>query len=155
LQLFDCAVWQIEGEVADWTKGTKCNGSNNLMKLISSLRLAFVLAAAATIVSCARIQPRPINAKRDEKLTQQISEILKECQTIKPGMTRAELLKVFTVEGGLWTARHRTYVYRQCHYIKVDVDFDLSSPEQGALDTLPTDTIKKISQPYLQWAIID
>ena len=88
-------------------------------------------------------------------LTEQISAILTECQKIKPGMTRAELLKVFTTEGGISTAMHRAFVYRGCPYIKVDVDFTLSGPEQNVLEERPTDTINKISKPYLEWSIVD
>ncbi|HTX22361.1 MAG TPA: hypothetical protein VMD27_10975 [Candidatus Aquilonibacter sp.] len=91
----------------------------------------------------------------DTNLTKQISEILTECQKIKPGMTRAELLKVFTMEGGFSTATHRTFIYRGCPYIKVDVDFNLSDPKQNALEERPTDTISKISKPYLDWSIGD
>jgi hypothetical protein len=91
----------------------------------------------------------------DTQLTEQISKALRECQKIKPGMTRAELLKIFTTEGGLWTAKHRAYVYRACRYIKVDVDFKLSVPEQDGLEPRPTDTIRNISKPYLDWVIID
>ena len=89
----------------------------------------------------------------DNDLTKQISNILTECQNIKSGMTRAELSKVFTTEGGLSTASHRTYVYRGCPYIKVDVDFTLLDPKQD--DEKPTDTISKISKPYLEWSILD
>src|SRR3954471_2433706 len=53
-----------------------------------------------------------------------ITSVLKEIQTIRPGMTRTELLTVFTTEGGLSTGLARTYVYRGCPYIKVDVTFD-------------------------------
>ena len=88
-------------------------------------------------------------------LTKQISAILTGCQKIKPGMTRAELLKVFTTEGGLSTAMHRTFVYRGCPYIKVDVDFTDSDPNQKMVEEHPTDTISKISKPYLEWGIID
>jgi hypothetical protein len=88
-------------------------------------------------------------------LTKQISAILTECQKIKPGMTRAELLKVFTTEGGLSSAMHRTLVYRGCPYIKVDVDFTLSDSKQNAVDEQPADTINKISKPYLDWSICD
>jgi hypothetical protein len=91
----------------------------------------------------------------DENLTKQMSKALRECQKIKPGMTRAELEKVFTTEGGIWQAKHRIYVYRPCRYIKVEVDFNLSVPEQDVVKPLPTDTISKISRPYLQWTIID
>jgi hypothetical protein len=88
-------------------------------------------------------------------LTKQISEIIAECQKIKPGMTRAELLKVFITEGGLSTAIHRTFVYRGCPYIKVDVDFTLSDSKQNAVDEQPADTINKISKPYLDWSVGD
>jgi hypothetical protein len=101
-----------------------------------------------------RIHP-PANSVADTNLAKQISEILTECQKIKPGMTRAELPKVFTTEGGISSATHRTFVYRGCPYIKVDVDFNLSDPKQKALEELPTDTISKISKPYLEWSIID
>ncbi len=95
------------------------------------------------------------NSVADTNLTKQISEILTECQKIKPGMTRAELLKVFTTEGGLSTATQRTFVYRGYPYIKVDVDFTLSDPKQKAIEERPTDTISKISKPYLEWSTID
>src|ERR1035437_1744719 len=91
----------------------------------------------------------------DQDLVRQIPAILTECQTIKPGMTRAELLKVFTTEGGLWTGKHRTFVYHRCPYIKVHVDFTLSDPNQNVLEERPTDTISNISKPYLDWGVID
>jgi hypothetical protein len=94
-------------------------------------------------------------APETSDLTNQISVILIECQKIKPGMTRAELLKVFTTEGGLSTAVHRTFVYRGCPYIKVDVDFILSNPKRNIVEEQPTDTISKISKPYLDWSIND
>jgi hypothetical protein len=70
-------------------------------------------------------------------------------------MTRAELLKVFDTEGGLSQAKHRTFVYRGCPEIQVDVDFTLAEPGQGVLEERPTDIISKISQPYLGWYIND
>jgi len=72
-------------------------------------------------------------------------------QRIRVGGTRSELLNVFTTEGGLSTASQRTYVYRHCPYIKVDVKFAASSPEKE----LPTDKIIDISRPYLDWSIMD
>jgi hypothetical protein len=89
----------------------------------------------------------------DQTLTQQIGQILMDCHTIKLGMTREELLRVFTTEGGLSTATQRTYVHRRCPYIKIDVEFNLSEPEQN--DELTNDIVKKVSPPYLQWSIND
>jgi hypothetical protein len=91
----------------------------------------------------------------DKHLTKQISGILTECQKIKPGMTRAELLIIFTTEGGIFTAVHRTFVYRGCPYIKVDVDFTVSDPKQKGIEERPTDIINKVSKPYLEWSLID
>jgi hypothetical protein len=96
-----------------------------------------------------------VENKVEENLSRQIEAILTECQKIKPGMTRAELYKVFTTEGGLSTAHDRTFVYRGCSYIKVDVEFTLSDPRQTAVEERPTDTINKISKPYLDWVVID
>jgi hypothetical protein len=98
---------------------------------------------------------KTINSETDKELTERISEALALCQTIKPGMTRAQLLKMFTTEGGISTAIHQTYVYIRCPYIKVDVDFKLSEPKQGVLEEKPTDTVTRISRPYLDWSIKD
>jgi hypothetical protein len=96
-----------------------------------------------------------VEPRVDQALTRQLEKVLKECQTIKPGMTRAELSRVFTTEGGLSTATHRTYVYCGCPYIKADVEFRLSDPKQGVLEEKPTDTIITISKPYLDWEVAD
>jgi hypothetical protein len=89
------------------------------------------------------------------KLGIDVENVLRECQTIRPGMTRAELSKIFNTEGGLSTAKHRTYVFHDCPYVKVDVHFNLSDPKQDAPDERPTDTIATISKPYLDWSIAD
>ncbi len=102
-----------------------------------------------------RIAALDSSIKFDGQLEDQISSVLRECEKIQPGMTRAQLLELFTTEGGLSTARHRTYVFRRCSYVKVNVDFDPSKPDQYVLDEEMTDTISKISKPYLDWAIID
>ena len=90
-----------------------------------------------------------------DELTPRISEIITEWQTIKPGMTRADLYKVFGPEGGISSAKSRTFAHRDCAYIKVDVTFTLSKPDQYILDEHPTDVISDISRPYLQWSIDD
>ena len=85
--------------------------------------------------------------------TDQLADILKRCATIQPGMTRAELAKVFATEGGISTNKHRTYVFSSLPYIKVDVDFTPTDPAQT--EEQPTDKIEKISKPYLEWSISD
>ena len=68
--------------------------------------------------------------------------------TIKRGMTRSALLRVFTTEGGLSTRTRRTYVLKQCPTIKVDVEFSISESESE-------DKITQISRPYLDYGHYD
>ena len=87
------------------------------------------------------------------KLGIDIANVLKQCKSIQPGMTRSDLSNIFSTEGGLSTVTHRTYVYRDCPYIKVDVDFAPSAPKQDVEKA--TDIVTKISKPYLDWSVAD
>ncbi len=93
--------------------------------------------------------------------TEWIAEGLREMNTIEVGMTRAELLHVFITEGGLSTGLMRTYVYRKCPYIKVDVEFEpVGRPAHDAegrvtLVESDEDLITQMSKPYLAWVVVD
>ena len=90
-----------------------------------------------------------------------VGHALEKMETIKPGMTRDDLLKVFTTEGGLSTGLHRTFVSQDCAYFKVDVEFravgrpDRDSDGRVTLEEDARDIIVKISRPYLQFSIAD
>jgi hypothetical protein len=88
-----------------------------------------------------------------QKHSEWVAKSLKEIQTVKAGMTRADLLKVFTEEGGLSTRKWRTYAYHECPYIKVDVKFEPVA--DGGNSESPDDKIVEISKPYLDWQILD
>src|SRR6266513_3414081 len=51
--------------------------------------------------------------------TQWVGNVLAWIATIKLGMTRSDLLRVFTTEGGLSTRTHRTYVLKQFRLSKL------------------------------------
>jgi hypothetical protein len=76
-------------------------------------------------------------------------------------MTREDLLKVFTTEGGLSTGLRRTFVSRDCPYFKVDVQFEaVGRPSRDAggrvtLEEGKQDIIVQISRPYLQFTVSD
>ena len=91
----------------------------------------------------------------DANLTESIDLVMRSIATVTPGMTRSDLLQVFTTEGGLSNRRHQTFVYRKCPYIKVDVDFLPATNESDWITEMPEDKIVKISQPYLQWSVTD
>ena len=82
-----------------------------------------------------------------------VAESLKRIQTVKPGMTRADLLKVFTTEGGIWQRTGRTYVSLDCPYFKVDVRFQVVG-EPGLIEN-SQDIVTQISRPYLQFMVLD
>jgi hypothetical protein len=69
-------------------------------------------------------------------------------QSVKIGMKRSDLEKVFETEGGLSQARHRTYAYIHCQYFKIDVDF---SPDNSSGLESQNDRITNISRAYLAW----
>ena len=82
-----------------------------------------------------------------------ISECISRTEYIYPGKTRAGLLKVYTIEGGISTRSWRKYVYRECPFIKVDVEFKATDDDKSI--EKPGDIITKISKPYLEWSIMD
>ena len=90
-----------------------------------------------------------------------VAQVLTRIETIKPGMTRQQLLTVFTTEGGLSTALSRTFVTRECPYFKVDVEFKAAGrPDRDAEGRVTgvegdRDIIVRISKPYLQFAVMD
>ena len=83
-----------------------------------------------------------------------LANVLSEMETVKPGMTREDLRQVFEEEGGLSTRTRGSYVYRDCHFIKVDVTFEAVGPPDGFFVS-SKDVIREISRPYLGWMIID
>jgi hypothetical protein len=100
--------------------------------------------------------------KAGGKLTEAESEhskwlagCLREIQTIKPGMTREELLKVLQGEGGLSSPTTQRFAHRDCPYIKVDVKFEALRDAEGRAKESPKDKITTISKPFLEWPIID
>jgi hypothetical protein len=126
------------------------------MRKTASLITASLIGLLLTVVPLSAQSPQ-----RQQEQTKWIADSLIEMKTIKVGMTRADLLKVFATEGGLSTRLNRTYVYRKCPLIKVDVEFQpVGRPARDArgrvtLTEADGDVIEKISRPYLDWTVID
>lgn len=103
-------------------------------------------------LSSLRVEPNATPYQSEQ--ARWIRENLPELESIKIGMTRDQLLKVFMPEGGLSSRMWRRYVYRKCGYVKVDVEFaptgDHDSPQEH-----PDDRITKISKPFLELTIAD
>jgi hypothetical protein len=110
-----------------------------------------VLASASILMSQASVG----RSQEEQGHVKWVEASLREMETIKVGMTRADLLKVFMEEGGISTRTQRTYVYRHCSYFKVTVEFKPVENERGFLGDPSTDKIVKISEPFLQWSVLD
>ena len=129
------------------------------------VRRLFVLLLLSMIAIVDSAFVRPARSTSQERTTQDhiawVNHTLKRMETIKPGMTRFDLLKVFKTEGGLSTGLRRRFVSQDCPYFKVDVEFKavarLDSDNTGFV-LFPEDNrdiIVKISKPYLEFTVGD
>ena len=117
----------------------------------------FVLLSILVIGSSGSV--RPAQSASRESCAQDheawVANALKKIESIKPGMTREDLLRVFRTEGGLSTGLRRTFVSRDCPYFKVVVEFKLGSrtyidPAGFLTSEDNRDIIVKVSKPYVQ-----
>jgi hypothetical protein len=98
----------------------------------------------------------PVGPFFDQQQTAWIAKILRQIQTIQPGMTRKELTTIVTTEGGLFTRLRQRYVSRSCPYIKVDITFKAANGDNDPRqDENPEDKVETVSRPYLDWSIAD
>jgi len=117
--------------------------------------LVFLLLAASMIFGQESIKSGLPDLQIDQEHTKWIDSVLRSILTIKPGATRKDLLRVFTEEGGVFSRTHRKYVYKECPYIKVDVEFDPVGNEDKRIEGMPEDRVASISRPYLEYSIFD
>jgi hypothetical protein len=126
------------------------------MRKFTSITAALLLVLLLTTSTVPAQSPQ-----KSQGPTEWIANSLREIHKIKVGMTRGDLLKVFNTEGGLSTGLSRTFIYRECPYIKVDVEFDpVGRPGRNADGSVTLvesndDVIRMISKPYLDWVVID
>jgi hypothetical protein len=118
----------------------------------------FCILTLLSIVAVGSISPQKSTPSAPGPCSQErtawVAQALQKMETVKPGMTRTELLKILTTEGGLSTRHHQTFVSRDCPYFKVDVEFRVvGEPDLDAEDG--QDIIVSVSKPYLQFSILD
>ena len=121
-------------------------------------RCILAVAVAFFVLAPIYAVPHFSQSSTADDRTQWLATILKEMQTIKVGMKRIDLLKVFKEEGGISTRLSRRYAYRDCPYIKVDVEFEpIGRPDNSGKSSLESsqDKIIRISKPFLDWPTYD
>jgi len=105
----------------------------------------------STLLTYAQTSDRTSSGDDGQAYLQWLEKSLASIQTIKVGMTRGDLLRLFEMDGGLQSTKVERYVYRQCPLLKVDVAFIPVSDTNDHLN----DTIKSISKPYLESPFYD
>jgi hypothetical protein len=86
--------------------------------------------------------------RRGERLW--VEDLYKEATSVKVGMSRADLLKLFEVDDGLQRIPADRYVLRSYPLIKVDVEFDVKYGRGYKERPDAEIKIKGISKPYLE-----
>ncbi|HMD39165.1 MAG TPA: hypothetical protein VKH15_07780 [Candidatus Acidoferrum sp.] len=113
--------------------------------------LALVLLAFTVAMLPA---PSKVGRQRQNDLCPEIKEVLDDFGKIRNGMTRRDLDKLFTEDGGISVRPQTRYLSRRCNYIKAEVHFKLVQ----AIDSTefsPNDIIIEVSKPYLEVPFID
>jgi len=126
------------------------------MRLYTRLSTAIILAVICLTVAPVRPTPQRVLTADEVKHYDWLGHLLDEAYSINTGMSRADLLKVFDVDGGLQRIPPERYILRSCDMIKVKVQFEL--PKGTSRANLPPDKevrISAISKPYLERAIPD
>lgn len=83
-----------------------------------------------------------------------LGEQIKQLKSIKAGMTRADVRKILGTEGGLSTRTQRTYVTKECLYCKVQITFQPVGAAEEGLES-GRDVVAKVSEPFLEFAVMD
>ncbi|MBL7214470.1 MAG: hypothetical protein ISS71_02195 [Phycisphaerae bacterium] len=81
-----------------------------------------------------------------------VIKCLKDYEFIKPGVTRAEIMRKFPMDGGLQTISPVRFVHPECSFFKVDVSFTFERDytDQGRAIMGKNDKVVEVSKPYIE-----
>ncbi|MEO7191352.1 MAG: hypothetical protein ABI051_09880 [Vicinamibacterales bacterium] len=123
-------------------------------------RLALAAAVACTVLAGHTTVVRGQQTAQASHVAW-VEMVMRRMDTVKVGMTRVNLLQVFTPQqGGLSSGFSRVFLSRDCPYFAVDVDFEaVNRPFRDAdgrmiLSEDRADRIVKVSRPRLQQGIV-
>jgi hypothetical protein len=80
-----------------------------------------------------------------------LEQALTDANNIRKGMRRSEVEKVFVEDGGLTFLPKSRYIYRKCHLLKIEVDYEMTTKDKTSAD----DTVKKVSKLYVELPYAD
>ena len=135
--------------------GTAANGQVSLdaASLFPRLGVARSPSGVISLMQSLSGLPQAAPLDRDNVFTehQSVAARNREMATIRVGMTREQLLRVFESARGFYVVPPWVYSYRKAPNEKVKVEFDNRDPTSQK----PTDKITKISKPYWEQVFYD
>jgi hypothetical protein len=93
----------------------------------------------------------PQNARATCQSCTPVEQAIKTAQRIRPGLTRAEIEKIYQTDGGISSLPISRYRDPNCESIKVDVTYQLA----WSGTTSDGDIVLSVSKPYLEPAYYD
>jgi hypothetical protein len=120
---------------------------NRILKFVS-----VTACLALTGIAWVRAQPDTRNPQPDAEHAKWVETCLKDFQSIKVGMTRGEIEKKLSEDGGLQSASPVRFIHPACASFKIDVEFDIKRDpaDQGRAVSGKEDKATKISKPYIE-----
>ncbi|HMH45526.1 MAG TPA: hypothetical protein VK557_18705 [Pyrinomonadaceae bacterium] len=113
------------------------------------MKIGILLIAGLLVIAGARTYLSAQTAN-DQAHQQWLEERYKEATSIKPGMSRADLLKLFDEDGGFQGIPASRYVLKSCQLIQIEVKFDTKYGVN--YKPVPDENLKivEVSKPYLE-----
>ena len=82
-----------------------------------------------------------------------VAKALSVTDNIKPGLTRREVEKYFVLDGGMQFAEKTRYVYRNCDYLQLEIEFSLKP--YGKDLRSPNDVVTATSKLFVAYPAKD
>ena len=117
------------------------------------MKIGILLIAGLLIIVGTRTY-LPAQTANDQAHQQWLEERYKEAISIKPGMSRADLIKLFDEDGGIQMITATRYVLKSCRLIQIEVKFNAYGAD---FRSIPAKDLKimEVSRPFLQPMALD
>ena len=117
------------------------------------MKIGILLIVGLLVIIVPRIYPQTQTAN-DQAHQQWLEERYREAISIKPGMSRADLLKLFDEDGGVQMIAATRYVLKSCRLIQIEVKFNAYGADFRAIPARDL-KITDVSRPFLQPMALD
>ncbi len=119
------------------------------------MKIKYFTTIAILIFTCLLFTKAETSQQKENSPQEWLREIYKEATSIQAGMTRAELLEKYRIDGGVQRIPESRFILKSCSLIKIEVEFDTLYGQSYKPKPDNQLIITKISQPYLEYPTMD